>query len=282
MPDDPYVYPGTSVLRNRFGVRDAGELARREHDASSADPRAAVEPLPGATTWRTCRRFTARSSATCTQWAGELRTVAIAKDEHDVRPAGAHRALPLRRAGRPAARELPARPAGRPVADRLRYYLAEINAVHPFREGNGRTQRAFVGQLAAQAGYHLAWEQLTPERNIEASVAAMRGDTAPLRQALGELMSPAARGGRDPRAASFPRPPPTPHGARPRRRSAGAPRRPGASRASSAKPAARSQRRLVARRGRRYPSQGWQPWRAAGGRGYRPRTRRGHATQRRA
>ena len=96
-------------------------------------------------------------------------------------------------------------PAGR-CADRLAHYMAEVNAVHPFREGNGRTQRAFVGQLAAEAGYHLAWEKLTPERNIETSVAAMRGDTAPLRQALGELMSPAARGGGDLRAASFPAP----------------------------------------------------------------------------
>ena len=108
-------------------------------------------------------------------------------------------------AGLPRENYLRGLPAGR-CADRLTYYLAEINAAHPFREGNGRTQRAFVGQLAAEAGYHLAWEQLTPERNIEASVAAMRGNTAPLRQALGELMSPAARGGRDPRAASFPAP----------------------------------------------------------------------------
>ncbi len=46
-----------------------------------------------------------------------------------------------------------------------------------------------------------------PARNIETSVAAMRGDNAPLRQAMGELISaqPPA-GGRDPRAASFPAP----------------------------------------------------------------------------
>ena len=108
-------------------------------------------------------------------------------------------------AGLPRENYLRGLPADR-LADRLAHYLAEINAVHPFREGNGRTQRAFVGQLAAQAGHHLAWEQLTPERNIEASVAAMRGDNAPLRQALGEIMSPAKRGGRDLRAASFPAP----------------------------------------------------------------------------
>jgi len=35
---------------------------------------------------------------------------------------------------------------------RVTRYLGEVNAVHPFREGNGRTQRAFFGQLAAAAG----------------------------------------------------------------------------------------------------------------------------------
>jgi cell filamentation protein len=35
---------------------------------------------------------------------------------------------------------------------RLAYYLGEVNALHPFREGNGRAQRAFFGQLARDAG----------------------------------------------------------------------------------------------------------------------------------
>ena len=30
------------------------------------------------------------------------------------------------------------------------YYLSEINALHPFREGNDRTQRAFISQVAAK------------------------------------------------------------------------------------------------------------------------------------
>jgi fido (protein-threonine AMPylation protein) len=44
----------------------------------------------------------------------------------------------------------------------LTYYLAEINATHPFREGNGRTQRAFLQQLAEDAGYRIDWRTLDP------------------------------------------------------------------------------------------------------------------------
>jgi len=47
MPDDPYVYPGTSVLRNRFGVHDAGELMSPAA-RGGRDPRAASFPTPAA------------------------------------------------------------------------------------------------------------------------------------------------------------------------------------------------------------------------------------------
>lgn len=52
---------------------------------------------------------------------------------------------------------------------RAGHYLGEINAIHPFREGNGRTQREFIRTLALNAGYRLTWAGLTPEENNEAS-----------------------------------------------------------------------------------------------------------------
>lgn len=45
---------------------------------------------------------------------------------------------------------------------RLAYYYAELNAVHPFREGNGRTQRAFLGHIAAEAGAPHRLDRLGP------------------------------------------------------------------------------------------------------------------------
>ncbi|MGI8904571.1 MAG: Fic family protein [Solirubrobacteraceae bacterium] len=48
-----------------------------------------------------------------------------------------------------------------------RHYFAEINATHPFRDGNGRTQRAFVSQLVTDAGYRIEWARLDPERNVD-------------------------------------------------------------------------------------------------------------------
>ena len=77
----------------------------------------------------------------------------------------------------------------RPFIDRLTYYLGEVNAVHPFREGNGRPQRDFFEQFAREAGYALAWQHLDAARNIEASAAIMRGDVEPMRKMLDTLVT---------------------------------------------------------------------------------------------
>lgn len=65
--------------------------------------------------------------------------------------------------------------------DRLAHYLGEVNALHPFREGNGRTQRAFFAQLSRDAGWRLRWSRLDHQANVDASRASLRGDPDPLR-----------------------------------------------------------------------------------------------------
>ncbi len=48
-----------------------------------------------------------------------------------------------------------------------------MNEAHPFREGNGRTQRVIVGQLAAHHDHPIAWRVCSPIQNIELSIAAV-------------------------------------------------------------------------------------------------------------
>lgn len=54
--------------------------------------------------------------------------------------------------------------------DRLSYYMAELNVIHPFREGNGRTNREFIRQLALFNGYELDWSLCDKEDILEASI----------------------------------------------------------------------------------------------------------------
>jgi fido (protein-threonine AMPylation protein) len=77
---DPYVYPGTSTLRNRYGVRDPTELARRETAASIVRlAELAARPIPGAYDLAHLQAFHRRIFGDVYDWAGEIRTVAIAK-----------------------------------------------------------------------------------------------------------------------------------------------------------------------------------------------------------
>lgn len=52
---------------------------------------------------------------------------------------------------------------------RLAYYFSEINALHPFREGNGRSQREFIRSLALKNGYLLYFDRVSGEEMISAS-----------------------------------------------------------------------------------------------------------------
>jgi cell filamentation protein len=55
------------------------------------------------------------------------------------------------------------------------YILSEVNALHPFREGNGRAQREFIRQIAKQAGWELSFQDITKEQMIKASIDSFNG-----------------------------------------------------------------------------------------------------------
>jgi cell filamentation protein len=53
-------------------------------------------------------------------------------------------------------------------ACRAAYYLGELNTIHPFREGNGRSQREFIRELAAEAGHRINWNRVTGAQMVDA------------------------------------------------------------------------------------------------------------------
>lgn len=69
--------------------------------------------------------------------------------------------------------------------------LAEANAIHAFREGNGRTQRIFLQDLAEHAGHNLDFRVVSRERMIQASIAAHeKRDIGPMRRMFDEISNP--------------------------------------------------------------------------------------------
>ncbi len=77
-------------------------------------------------------------------------------------------------------------------ATRAADIMVGINGAHPFREGNGRTQRVFLRELAKQAGHELEFSVATHERMVRASIAANeQGDNTMMRRMFNEIIDPA-------------------------------------------------------------------------------------------
>ena len=189
MTIDPYLDPASGVLRNRLGIVDPHRLQRVEAGltlAALAD--LGTRTLPGAYDLAHLRAFHREIFGDLYSWAGEIRTVGIARADpfclpHHIETYSAEvfDALAKERHLRGLSRD--------GFLDRLAHYFAEVNAVHPFREGNGRTQRAFFRQLSREAGWPIDWSGLDPAVNEAASMASLRGDNGPLRRLLATLVA---------------------------------------------------------------------------------------------
>jgi cell filamentation protein len=186
---DPYVDPVSGILRNHLGLTDRDVLHEFEDDVSTAAlADLKVRPLAGRFDLTHLQAFHRRIFGKVYPWAGEIRTVAIAKTDMFCLP---QHIEPYSREvfGSLAAENHLRGLARKQFVERLTHFFAEVNAIHPFREGNGRSQRAFFHQLARQAGWPIDWTGLDADENVEASIASLRGDNAPLRTLLDGLVA---------------------------------------------------------------------------------------------
>lgn len=189
MAEDPYAYPGTGVLRNNLAIHDQQELSLAEADiVRTALAVLTSRPLAGDYDLAHWQAFHRRIFGGLYPWAGELRTVQIAKPN-------AFYARPEHIAGYAQgifgelARENRLKGLDRVAfVERLTHYHAEMYAVHPFREGNTRSLRAFLGQLAGEAGHRIVWEHLDHERSFAANVRSLNGENDQLRELLEQIV----------------------------------------------------------------------------------------------
>lgn len=188
MSDDRYCYPGTHVLRNKLGIDDEHELDRVERlliqqrvDEGAPSGNFDIEHL------QAIHRHLFQDIY---EWAGEIRQVEISKGGNafqfrqyiGVGMADVHRRLENDNFLRGLDADIFAAKAGAIIGD--------VNYVHPFREGNGRTQMEYLRQLADQAGHDFSPARLDREGWMQASQAAHRGDYAPMAIAIAGALRP--------------------------------------------------------------------------------------------
>jgi cell filamentation protein len=67
--------------------------------------------------------------------------------------------------------------------------MGEVNALHPFREGNGRTSREFFRQLSLNSGYILDFSEIKKEALLMADIEAFNGQYENLIKILCEAVT---------------------------------------------------------------------------------------------
>lgn len=176
--EDPYSYKGLDVLKNRAGLRDADLLEAFELEMSALR---SEEPLPrgrfGPAHYRAVHKHLFQDVY---PWAGRYRTVRTSKQgnafcfpEHIERNL---EKLFERLQQPPFTGGTPFEEFAAATAD----FLGELNAIHPFREGNGRSQLAFLHLVAERAGHLLDLRKVKRSTMLPAMIASYHGDLKPL------------------------------------------------------------------------------------------------------
>lgn len=171
--NDPYLISGTEVLKNKLSITDQAKLEASETVVSASKIASLEEhPVPGNFDLDHLCAIHHEIFGDIYDWAGHIRTVNISKGATQFAMVDVIMSYATSIFG-PLHRENLLRGlSDAKYATRLAHYYSEVNLLHPFREGNGRTQRAFFTLLALQDGKRIAWDKLDAEANTVASIKA--------------------------------------------------------------------------------------------------------------
>jgi cell filamentation protein len=184
--EDPYTYKNTTLLINKLDLRTQAELDAFEAEISSAR---AEDPLPdGKLDFAHYCAIHHHLFQDVYDWAGQPRTVRISKSGNpfcfpeNIRSQATTLFEELRRSDH-------LKNLGPGIfSEKAAHFLAELNAIHAFREGNGRSQLALLALLADNAGHPLDFDKLNPDEMLEAMIASFDGDERKLTEIIGELI----------------------------------------------------------------------------------------------
>lgn len=184
-------YFDSEVLENKLGIKDAEELKKYEYLLSRARE---IEFMESGRTvpfnLQGLKEVHRHLFQDVYVWAGETRQVDISKEGNEF--------CKVDEIGW-VAKELFANLREEnnlqglnqnKFVERAAQYFSEVNKLHPFLEGNGRTQRLFFSVLAEQAGYPLDWERVSKEKYLDAVKSAFREEKKTLAVIFKIISSP--------------------------------------------------------------------------------------------
>lgn len=185
--EDPLCYPGTFILRNLVDIQDQEELD--DFEQLMFDSRAEERLPDGALDFPHYKALHHHFFQDVYDWAGQLRTIRTGKGNNwfcypeyiETEATRIFAALAQRN-------HLADSESKEAFAAGAAWFLSEINAIHPFREGNGRIQLVFLTMLVRNAGLRLYERRLRPEPFMAAMIRSFDGELEPLAAEIGRLL----------------------------------------------------------------------------------------------
>ena len=168
-------YPGTTCLVNKLGIQD--ELALAETEAAVVLGKASLldqQPIPGVFDFEHYKRIHQFLFCDLYDWAGQIRTINLSKKGTAFVPAAEIESCAVacfKRLAEFSGEGMSHRELAEEVAD----FYHTVNMLHPFREGNGRTQRIFFTQWIRSLGYDFDLSSVDPDAFMIATIYAAQG-----------------------------------------------------------------------------------------------------------
>lgn len=174
-PSDSGCYEGTTCLINKFDIRDEKQLKEVEEGITLAKAMLLEqEPIHGSFDFDHFKAIHRFLFCDLYDWAGEIRTVNISKkrtnftDHNEIERIGT---ATLNKIKHGCLDNLDFNT----FAEKIAVLYHEINILHPFREGNGRTERTFFTQLIRQYGYDINFAEVDTDLLMIATIQAAQG-----------------------------------------------------------------------------------------------------------
>lgn len=188
---DPYLDTETGILRNLVGAKTQAELNQKEADITALRIRQLKDkPVTGNFDLKHLQALHKHIFQDIYEWAGQSRQIDMRKDTTvfldktliDSSFEQVNEALKRENflIGMPP----------KNFAERAGVYLGTVNIIHPFREGNGRSQRAFFSELARNAGHRIEWENITRQEMTIASIEGFKANFSLLSDLLEKNLKP--------------------------------------------------------------------------------------------
>ena len=182
-----YCYPDTDVLINKLNIRDKAELKQAEEEFTAVKQMALLqEPIKGRFTKTHLFRIHRFLFEDVYPFAGHIRKEQISKGDTMFYPPDLIDRELERVFKNIRSKKLLAERNEEKQIQNLSQTMAELNIIHPFREGNGRTQRVFLTQLIRNAGYDISFADMDTDLLMIATIQSAQGVTDLLKAVFSE------------------------------------------------------------------------------------------------